>query len=266
MAVADTRTDALASADPAVNTRLATCGHRACKAFTGASAALKSSIAGVAVVTRLRAPGPAWSGRRRRSVNGSRHRVGAGVNEAADMLASPAPTCAAQAASCQAPSKAPIERPRAFPYGEVTPPTGPWLAIQSLRPNRAEVSRTGNHVPRRERRSPSLNEGELPCVQAKQRERRGPSACCSVGRDAFARRSRRHRAWPRCCVQPRRERAFVGESPGRTARHSLDEANRSLSAQAPPTMPIRRRSSNRGSPPSPLGVPVRSPTKESTPC
>mmetsp|Transcript_7966 Transcript_7966/g.15284 ORF Transcript_7966/g.15284 Transcript_7966/m.15284 type:complete len:262 (-) Transcript_7966:1070-1855(-) len=106
---------------------------------------------------------------------------------------------------------------------------GPWPAIQSLRPARAEASQTGNHVPRRERRSPSLHEGELPCVQVKQRERHGPSACCSEGRDAFARRSRRHRAWPPCCVLLRRESAFVGESPGHTASHSLDEANGSLS-------------------------------------
>jgi len=114
MAAADTHTDALASVRPAVNTRLATCGHRACKAFTAASAALKSSLAGVAVVTRPRVPGPAWSGRSARPVDGSRHRASARVNEAADVWASPAPACAAQAASCQAPSKAPIERPWAF--------------------------------------------------------------------------------------------------------------------------------------------------------
>lgn len=121
MAVADTRTDALASADPAVNTRLATCGHRACKAFTAASAALKSSLAGVAVVTRPRAPGPARSGRSWRPANGSRPSAGAGVDEVADVRASPAPECAAQAASCQAPSKAPIERPRAFLSWRTTP-------------------------------------------------------------------------------------------------------------------------------------------------
>jgi hypothetical protein len=126
MAVADTRTGALASPEPQVNTDDATCGHRACKAFTGASAALKSSLAGVAVVTRPRAPGPAWSGRSMRPVNGSCQRAGAGVDEAADVRASPASTCAAQAASCPAPSKAPIERPWAFlswrttcPYGAV---------------------------------------------------------------------------------------------------------------------------------------------------
>lgn len=115
-------------------------------------------------------------------------------------------------------------------HGEPHAPMGPWLAIQSLRPTRAEASQTGNHVPRRERRSPSLHEGELPCLQAKQRELRGPSACYSEGRDAFARRSRRHRDWPRCCVLPRLESAFVGESPGLTARHSPDEADRSRSA------------------------------------
>ena len=114
MAFVDPRTVALASARPPLNTDHATCGHRACKAFTAASAALKSSLAGVAVVTRPRAPGPAWSGRSLRSVTSSRHRAGAGVDEAADVRASPAPTCAAQAASCPAPSKAPIERPRAF--------------------------------------------------------------------------------------------------------------------------------------------------------
>lgn len=214
MAVNDARTGAIASAEPPVNTDLATCGHRACKAFTEASAALKSSLAGVAVVTRPRAPGPARSGRSTRPVNGSCHRAGAGVDEAANVLASPAPTCAAQAASCQVPSKAPIERPRAFLSWRSTPLPGPWLAIQSLRPTRAGASQTGNHVPRRERRSHSLHEGELPCLQAKQRERHGPSACCSEGRDACSRRSPRHRAWPRCCVLPRRESAFVGESPG----------------------------------------------------
>lgn len=121
MAVAHTRTEALASVGSAVNTRPATCGHRACKAFTGASAALKSSLAGVAVVTRPRAPGPARSGRPSRPVNGSRPRAGAGVDEVADVQASPAPTCAAHAASCQAPSKAPIERPRAFFSWRTTP-------------------------------------------------------------------------------------------------------------------------------------------------
>lgn len=230
MAVAEARNDVLVRTTRPVNTGQATCGHRACKAFTAASAALKSSFAGVAVVTRPRAPGSAWSGRSMRSVNGSCHRAGAGVDEAADVLASPASTCAAQAASCPAPSKAPIERPWAFFSWRTTPLTGPWLAIQSLRPTQAEASQTGNHVPRRERRSPSLHEGELPCVQAKQRERHGPSACCSEDRDAFARRSRRHRDWPPCCALPRRESAFVGESPGLTARHSPDEADRSRSA------------------------------------
>jgi hypothetical protein len=115
-------------------------------------------------------------------------------------------------------------------HGEPHLSPGPWLAIQSLRPMRAEASQTGNHVPRRERRSPSLHQGELPCVHAKQRERHGPSACCSEDRDAFARRSRRHRDWPPCCALPRRESAFVGESPGPTARHSPDEADRSRSA------------------------------------
>lgn len=227
MASADARVGALVSTVPPVNTGHATCGHRACKAFTGASAALKSSLAGVAVVTRPRAPGSAWSGRSMRPVNGSRHRAGAGADEAAYVRASPALTCAARAASCLAPSKAPIERPRAFLSWRTTPLTGPWLAIQSLRPTRAEASQTGNHVPRRDRRSPSLHEGELPCVQAKQQELRGPSACCSEGRDAFTRRSRRHRDWPPCCALPRRESAFVGESPGLTARHSPDEADRS---------------------------------------
>ena len=79
MAVVDTRTGVLASPEPLVNTEHATCGHRACKAFTGASAALKSSLAGVAVVTRPRAPGPAWSCRLKRSVSGSRHRADAAV-------------------------------------------------------------------------------------------------------------------------------------------------------------------------------------------
>lgn len=114
MAVAEGRNDVLVGTTCPVNTDHATCGHRACKAFTAASAALKSSLAGVAVVTRPRAPGFAWSGRSMRPVNGSRHRAGAGVDEAADVLASPAPACVAQAASCLAPSKAPIERPRAF--------------------------------------------------------------------------------------------------------------------------------------------------------
>jgi hypothetical protein len=214
MAVSDPGSGPVASEKPLVKTGRATCGHRACKAFTGASATLKSSLAGVAVVTRPRAPGPAWSGRFMRPVNGSRHRACAGVDEAADVRASPASTCAAQAASCPAPSKAPIERPRAFLSWRSTPLPGPWLAIQSLRPTRAGASQTGNHVPRRERRSHSLHEGELPCLQAKQRERHGPSACCSEGRDACSRRSPRHRAWPRCCVLPRRESAFVGESPG----------------------------------------------------
>jgi hypothetical protein len=68
MAVIDARDAALASSRPPVNTDIATCGHRACKAFTGASAALKSSLAGVAVVTRPRAPGPARSGRSTRPV------------------------------------------------------------------------------------------------------------------------------------------------------------------------------------------------------
>lgn len=121
MAVADARTGAIASPEPLVNTGHATCGHRACKAFTAASAALKSSLAGVAVVTRLRAPGSAWSSRCMRPVNGSRHLAGAGVDEAANAQASPAPKCAAQAASCQAPSKAPIERPRAFLSWRTTP-------------------------------------------------------------------------------------------------------------------------------------------------
>jgi hypothetical protein len=144
-------------------------------------------------------------------------------------------------------------------------PHGLWLAIQSLRPTRAEASQTGNHVPRWERRSPSLHEGELPCLQAKQRECRGPSACSSVGRDASARRTSRHRAWRRCCALPKRESAFVGESSGHMANHSPDEAR--FAFRVPPqAMPIRRRSSNQGSPPSPLGVPRRSPTKESTPC
>lgn len=121
MAVAEARNDVLVGTTCPVNTDHATCGHRACKAFTAASAALKSSLAGVAVVTRPRAPGPAWSGRSMRPVNGSRHRAGAGVDEAADVRASPAPTCAAQAASCLAPSKAPIERPRAFLSWRTTP-------------------------------------------------------------------------------------------------------------------------------------------------
>jgi hypothetical protein len=125
MASTDARVGTLVSAASPFNTDHATCGHRACKAFTAVSAALKSSLAGVAVVTRPRAPGPAWSGRSMRPVNGSRHRAGARVDEAAAAQASPAPTCAAQAAACQAPSKAPIERPRAFlswrttPYGAV---------------------------------------------------------------------------------------------------------------------------------------------------
>lgn len=230
MAVAEARNDDLVGTTCPVNTDHATCGHRACKAFTAASAALKSSLAGVAVVTRPRAPGSAWSGRSMRPVNGSCQRAGAGVDEAANVLASPASTCAAQAASCPAPSKAPIERPRAFLSWQATPLAGPRLAIQSLRPTRAEASQTGNHVPRRERRSPSLHEGELPCVQVKQREHRGPSACCSEGRDASVHRFRRHRVWPPCCALPRRESAFVGESPGLTARHSLDEADKSRSA------------------------------------
>lgn len=143
MAVAEARNDVLVRTTRPVNTGQATCGHRACKAFTAASAALKSSFAGVAVVTRPRAPGSAWSGRSMRSVNGSCHRAGAGVDEAADVLASPASTCAAQAASCPAPSKAPIERPWAFFSWRTTPLTGRWLAIQSLRPTRAEASQTG---------------------------------------------------------------------------------------------------------------------------
>ncbi len=124
MAFADVRTHTLASAKPSVKTTHATCGHRACKAFTATSAALKSSLAGVAVVTRPRAPGPAWSGRSMRPVNGSRHRAGSGVDEAADAQASPAPTGIAQAASCLAPSKAPIERPRAFLSWPTTPRSG----------------------------------------------------------------------------------------------------------------------------------------------
>jgi len=114
--------DALASEVFPFNTGGATCGHRACKAFAAASAALKSSLAGVAVVTRLRAPGTAWSGRSMRPVRGSRHGAGAGVDEAANAQASPAPTCVAQAASCLAPSKAPIERPRGFLSWRTTPP------------------------------------------------------------------------------------------------------------------------------------------------
>ena len=124
MAVAEACDDVLVRTTRPVNTGQATCGHRARKAFTGASAALKSSLAGVAVVTRPRAPGPAWSGRSMRPVNGSRHRAGAGVDEAADVLASPAPTRAAPAASCPAPSKAPIERPRAFLSWRTTSPYG----------------------------------------------------------------------------------------------------------------------------------------------
>lgn len=61
MAVAEARNEVLVGTTCPVNTDRATCGHRACKAFTGASAALKSSLAGVAVVTRLRAPGLARS-------------------------------------------------------------------------------------------------------------------------------------------------------------------------------------------------------------
>lgn len=57
MAVAEARNDDLVGTTCPVNTDHATCGHRACKAFTGALAALKSSLAGVAVVTRPRAPG-----------------------------------------------------------------------------------------------------------------------------------------------------------------------------------------------------------------
>lgn len=98
MAVAEARNDVLVGTTCSINTGAAICGHRACKAFIGASAPLMSSLAGVAVVTRPRAPGFAWSGRSMRPVNGTRHRVGAGVDEAADVLASPAPTCAAQAA------------------------------------------------------------------------------------------------------------------------------------------------------------------------
>lgn len=134
MAVAEARSDVLVGTMCPVNTAHATCGHRACTAFTGASAALKSSLAGVAVVTRPQVPGPAWSGRSMRPVNGSCQRAGAGVDEAADVRASPAPTCAAQAASCPAPSKAPIERPWAFLSWRTIPLTGSWLAMQSLRP------------------------------------------------------------------------------------------------------------------------------------
>ena len=145
-------------------------------------------------------------------------------------------------------------------------PHGPWLAIQALRPTRAEASQTGNHVPRRERRSPSLHEGELPCVQAKQREHHGPSACCSEGRDAFACRSRRHRAWPPCCALSRRESAFVGEWPGYAARHSPDEANGSLSAYQRKRCRFVGDLPTRGVHRLPSGCQVRSPTKESTRC
>lgn len=266
MAVADARNDVLVGTTCSVNTDHATCGHRACKAFTEASAPLKSSLAGVAVVTRPRAPGPAWSGRSMRPVNGSRHCAGAGADEAANTQTSPAPTCAAQAASCQARSKAPIERPRAFLSWRTTSPMGPWRATESLRPTRAEASQTGNHVPRRERRSPSLHEGELPCVQVKQREHHGPWACCSEGRDAFARRSRRHRAWPPCCALSRRESAFVGEWPGNAARHSPDEANGSLSAYQRKRCRFVGDLPTRGVHRLPSGCQVRSPTKESTRC
>mmetsp|Transcript_76643 Transcript_76643/g.212194 ORF Transcript_76643/g.212194 Transcript_76643/m.212194 type:complete len:230 (-) Transcript_76643:299-988(-) len=81
MAVAGNCTGNLASPEPVVNTDHATCGHRACKAFTGASALLKSSLAGVAVVTRLRVPGPARSGRSWRPVCGTRHRASAMKSE-----------------------------------------------------------------------------------------------------------------------------------------------------------------------------------------
>jgi hypothetical protein len=81
MAVAGNCTGNLASTVPPVNTVLATCGHRACKAFTGASAPLKSSLAGVAVVTRLRVPGPARFGCFWWPVYGTRHRADAMKSE-----------------------------------------------------------------------------------------------------------------------------------------------------------------------------------------
>ena len=155
MAVAQARNDVLVGATSPFNTDHAICGHRACKAFTAASAALKSSLAGVAVVTRPRAPGPAWSGRSMRPVNGSRHRAGAGVDEAADVLASPAPTCTAQAVSCLAPSKAPIERPRAFLSWRTTPRWGRGLPSSRFdlpgpkHPKRGTLFPDGSGVPLR---------------------------------------------------------------------------------------------------------------------
>lgn len=147
MAVADARNEVLVGTTWTVNTDHATCGHRACKAFTAASAALKSSLAGVAVVTRPRAPGSAWSGRSMRPVNGSRHRAGAGVDEAANAQASPAPTCAAQAASCLAPSKAPIERPRAFLSWRTTPSWGRGLPSSRFDPPGPKHPRRGTMFP-----------------------------------------------------------------------------------------------------------------------
>jgi hypothetical protein len=263
MAVADTRTDALASAGPAVNTRLATCGHRACKAFTGASAALKSSPAGVAVVTRPRVPGPARSGRSWRPANGSRPRAGAGVAEAADVLASPAPACAAQAASCQAPSKAPIERPWAFLSWRATPPWGRGSPSSrfdlpgSKHPRRGTMFPDGSGVP--------LRFTKENC-----------HVCKSSNESATARRRAARRVGTRfgadpAATAPGRPAAScrgvrVHSSASRLVTRPATRPTRPAVRVPPQSKPNRRQSSNQGSPPSPLGVPVRSPTKESTPC
>jgi len=132
---------------------------------------------------------------------------------------------------------------------------GSGIAIQPLRPLRVEASRTGNHVPRWERRSPSLHEGELPCVQTKQRACSGRSACCWAGPGAPALRSRRHRDWLHCCVRPllraQRERAFVGESLGPSAKRSLDGA--AMRRPAADRCRFVGKPSNQGSPSPPLG-------------
>lgn len=265
MAVIDAGTSTLASAKPPVNTDRATCGHRACKAFTGASAALKSSLAGVAVVTRPRAPGPAWSGRSMRPVNGSCQRAGAEVDEAADVRASPAPICAAQAASCPAPSKAPIERPRAFLSWRTTPLTGGrGLPFSRFDPR-------GPKHPRRGIRFPDGSGVPLRLTKENCHACKSSNESATARRRAARRVGTRSRAGPAATAPGRpaapRRGVRVHSSASRLVLRPDTRPTRPIVAfrVPPPTMPIRRRSSNQGSPPSPLGVPVRSPTKES-PC
>lgn len=228
-----------------------------------ASAALKSSLAGVAVVTRPRAPGTAWSGRSMRPVNGSCHRAGAGVDEAADVWASPAPTCAAQAASCPAPSKAPIERPRAFLSWRTTPSWG----------RDSPSSRFNPPGPKHPRRGTMFPDGSgVPLRFTKE----NCHVCKSSNESATARRRAARRVGTRLredptATAPGRPAAScrgvrVHSSASRQVTRPATRPTRPAARVPPPSMPIRRHSSNQGSPPSPLGVPVRSPTKESTPC